>query len=87
MGDIPDSQAFVRYTSAAGGYSLEVPEGWARNGLGAAITFTSTLNRVEIQAARGAAAPTTASVRSGVLTTLSKTDTSLKVTMLITDCP
>jgi len=82
LGDIPDSQAFVRYTSAAGGYSLEVPEGWARNGLGAAITFTSKLNRVEIQTARGAAAPSTASVRSGVLTTLGKTDTSLNVTVL-----
>ncbi len=30
-GDIPDSQAFVRFTSPAGGYSLEVPEGWARS--------------------------------------------------------
>lgn len=84
LDDIPDSQAFVRFTSAAGGYSLEVPEGWARNGLGAAITFTSKLNRVEIQAARGSAAPTTASVRSGMLAALSKADPSFRVTALKT---
>ena len=29
-GDIPDDQVFVAYTSRAGGYSLKVPEGWAR---------------------------------------------------------
>ena len=29
-GDIPDTQAFVKYRSAAGGYELDVPEGWAR---------------------------------------------------------
>ncbi len=29
-GDIPDSQVFVRYTSASGGFALKVPEGWAR---------------------------------------------------------
>ena len=29
-GDIPDSQVFIEYTSAHGGYSLQVPEGWAR---------------------------------------------------------
>ena len=31
-GDIPDTQVFVEYRSAGGGYQLEVPEGWARRG-------------------------------------------------------
>ena len=29
-GDIPDNQAFVAYTPAGRGYSVKVPEGWAR---------------------------------------------------------
>jgi hypothetical protein len=27
-GDIPDTQVFVKYVSAAGGYEFEAPEGW-----------------------------------------------------------
>ena len=30
-GDIPDNQAFVPYTSSSGGYTISMPEGWARN--------------------------------------------------------
>ena len=82
LGDIPDSQAFVRYTSAAGGYSLEVPEGWARRTSANGVTFASKLNMVEIQAGKGSSVPTTASVRSGVLATLVKADPSVKVTAL-----
>ncbi len=41
-GDIPDTQAFVRY--AGPGYSVLVPEGWARSQRGSTITFTSSLN-------------------------------------------
>lgn len=82
LGDIPDSQAFVRYTSSAGGYSLEVPEGWARRSSASGVTFTSKLNQVEVQTGKGASAPTTASVRSGLLSTLSKVAPGLKVTAL-----
>ena len=80
LGDIPDSQAFVRYTSTAGGYSLEVPEGWARLTRPGVVTFTSKLNQVEVQSSRGSSAATTASVRLGVLATISKGDPSFKVT-------
>ena len=82
LGDIPDSQAFVRYTSAAGGYSLEVPEGWARRTSAGVVTFASKLNQVEIQTGNGSSVLTTASVRTGVLATLGKADPSFKVTAL-----
>jgi len=39
-GDIPDNQVFLKYASAAGGYSLKVPEGWARIEDGADVSFT-----------------------------------------------
>ncbi|WP_407542371.1 hypothetical protein Q0M94_22415 (plasmid) [Deinococcus radiomollis] len=82
LGDIPDSQAFVRFTSAAGGYSLEVPEGWSRRTSVSGVTFTSKLNQVDVQTVRGSAAPTVASVRSGVLATLGRANPGVKVTVL-----
>lgn len=50
-GDIPDNQAFVTFRPAAGGFSVKVPEGWARSTAGAATSFTDKLNRIEVQAA------------------------------------
>lgn len=81
VGDIPDAQAFVRYANPAGGYSLEVPEGWARGGTGAAVSFSSKLGQVEVGATPGGA-PSVASVRAGVLATLGQADPSLRVTLL-----
>jgi hypothetical protein len=42
-GDIPDTQAFVRYTSPAG-YSVLFPEGWSRTVQPSRVTFTSNFN-------------------------------------------
>src|ERR1700694_2356688 len=36
-GDIPDTQAFVKYSNAAGGYQVEVPAGWARTAAGRGV--------------------------------------------------
>ncbi len=63
-GDIPDTQAFVNYTSAAGGYSFDVPEGWARTENGASVSFISKLDGVSMDVAPVAAAPTAASART-----------------------
>ncbi|MDQ6926506.1 MAG: hypothetical protein M3154_09755 [Candidatus Eremiobacteraeota bacterium] len=41
-GDIPDTQAFV--TFAGRGYTVLVPEGWARTQRGSAVTFRSNAN-------------------------------------------
>jgi hypothetical protein len=46
-GDIPDTQAFVRYTGREG-YSVLVPEGWSRLVQGPATTFTSHYDGVRI---------------------------------------
>lgn len=63
-GDIPDNQAFVKYTSADGTYSLQVPEGWARTDNGSATTFTAHYNSIRIEATKMPAAPTAATARS-----------------------
>ncbi|PZR60506.1 MAG: hypothetical protein DLM53_12735 [Candidatus Eremiobacter antarcticus] len=38
-GDIPDKQAFVRYTSRRGHYAVDAPEGWSRTIAGASVEF------------------------------------------------
>lgn len=57
-GDIPDNQAFVSFTPPSGGFSVKVPEGWARTEAGRAVIFTDKLNSVRIEALDAAAAPT-----------------------------
>lgn len=48
-GDIPDNQAFVTYQSRAGGYSLSVPEGWARQESGANAGFADKLHQITVE--------------------------------------
>src|SRR5690349_231827 len=38
-GDIPDTQAFITYSSPQGHYNVEVPEGWARTEAGVDVRF------------------------------------------------
>jgi len=63
-GDIPDNQAFVRYRPKSGGYSVEVPEGWARTSSGGAVFFTDKLNSVRVEYAPASAAPTLSQARA-----------------------
>ena len=53
-GDIPDSQAFVRYASPDG-YSVLVPEGWSRTVRGSRAAFVSHFDGEQIDVYRGAA--------------------------------
>jgi hypothetical protein len=53
-GDIPDNQAYVAYRGS--GYSVKVPEGWARTTAAGAVTFTDKLNSVRIESQAAAAA-------------------------------
>lgn len=60
-GDIPDNQQFLTYTNRAGRYSISYPEGWARSGKGADVTFQDKSNTVTIKVSPGAR-PTPSSV-------------------------
>jgi hypothetical protein len=64
-GDIPDNQAFVAYSPPAGGYTVQVPEGWARTAADAAVTFTDKFNTINVELVAAPQAPTTASASSG----------------------
>ena len=47
-GDIPDSQSFVGFSSPAG-FSIKVPEGWARKDDGLKTTFSDKYNHILLQ--------------------------------------
>lgn len=70
-GDIPDNQAFV--TFRAPGFSVKVPEGWARSNTASTTSFTDKLNRIEVTPSRASTAPTTQSVTARVVPELSRT--------------
>lgn len=61
-GDIPDNQVYVRYAPPGAGYTVRVPEGWARTTTGGAVIFTDKLNAVRLEWGAASAAPTVASM-------------------------
>ena len=68
-GDIPDSQVFVTYRSSQG-YSIKVPEGWARSEQPGSVRFSDKYNAVRIDVSARAAASTVAEVRADLAATL-----------------
>jgi hypothetical protein len=63
-GDIPDNQAFVTFSPAAGGYEIKVPEGWSRTEDAKSVTFTDKYNSIHVEVMPSASAPTAASARA-----------------------
>jgi hypothetical protein len=63
-GDIPDNQAFVKYSASEGLYGVEVPEGWARTTSGPNVTFGDHFNSIRIAPAARSTAPTVATARA-----------------------
>ncbi|MFF4786915.1 hypothetical protein ACFY3E_37060 [Streptomyces griseorubiginosus] len=69
-GDISDNQAFVVYRPSGGsfaGFTVKVPEGWARTVQGSTTVFRDKLNIVKITAVSANSAPTTGSVTTKVV--------------------
>lgn len=68
-GDIPDNQVFVAYRPTGGftGFTVKVPEGWARTDKGGTTVFTDKLNSVTIATANASTAPTVTSVKNTVV--------------------
>ncbi len=60
-GDIPDSQVFIAYHSPLG-FSIEVPEGWARTDRGDGARFADKYNAIDVAVRPASGVPTTASV-------------------------
>jgi hypothetical protein len=72
-GDIPDNQAYVAYTPPGAGFSVKVPEGWARQASGGAVTFTDKLNSIRMETTSAPGPLSLARARSSEVPKLSKT--------------
>jgi len=78
-GDIPDTQAFVRYDSPLG-FSLKVPEGWARREQPDGVRFTDKYNSIEIVVGEATAAATAASAAKDQVAALEQTGKAVRIT-------
>ena len=76
---IPDSQAYERYESAAGGYAFDAPKGWSRNETPPAVAFTEGRKGVSVGFQERDAAPTAASVRDNEAKALESSGREVKV--------
>jgi hypothetical protein len=61
-GDIPDSQVFVAYASPLG-FSLKIPEGWARSNRPDGVRFADKYDSVDVSSLPASSAPTVETVR------------------------
>jgi hypothetical protein len=78
-GDIPDTQVFIDYV-APQGFTLKVPEGWARSDRTDGASFVDKLDGVVVSVSKAGAAPTTSSTKANYLPELEKTERAVKVT-------
>ncbi len=85
-GDIPDNQVFLGFRNRAAGYAMKVPEGWARQGNGAQVTFHDKNNIVRIVVATGGAV-TTSAARADVSRTAGATIVGSPQTMTLAGRP
>jgi hypothetical protein len=86
-GDIPDNQAYVAYSPPGSGFSVKVPEGWARTQAGGVTTFTDKLNTIKMSAKSGSC-PTPAALKArqpGKVTTVKRTAGTALVDTYVAD--
>ena len=76
-GDIPDSQAFIVYSGA--GFTMKVPEGWARHDSASGAGFNDKYNAIQISVADTSSAPTVASITANEVKQLEAMDRAVKV--------
>jgi hypothetical protein len=80
-GDIPDSQVFITYTSPLG-FSLKVPEGWARSDRADGAQFVDKYDSIDLSAITASSAPTVKTVRANEAVALVKTGRAVKITSI-----
>ncbi|MHB8233024.1 MAG: hypothetical protein ACYDHT_00055 [Solirubrobacteraceae bacterium] len=76
-GDIPDNQTFLSFNDAPAGYTIRYPEGWARQGSGADVTFHNRANAIRVVVATGPS-PTPSGAAAAVLA-LRRSDPTIHV--------
>ena len=82
-GDIPDNQAFVAFKSSLG-FSVKVPEGWARRELPGGVSFSDKYNELQVAVSPQASAPTLSSLKQNEVAALEKSLKAIRVTSVKT---
>lgn len=77
-GDIPDTQVFIDYTSPEG-FSLKVPEGWARSDRADGASFVDKLDGVVVSISKADAAPTVDSAKADYVAKLEAAGRAVQV--------
>ncbi|MGO4569144.1 hypothetical protein AB4Z52_29860 [Rhizobium sp. 2YAF20] len=77
-GDIPDTQVFIDYLSPLG-FTMKVPEGWARSDRADGASFVDKLDGVIVSVSKAASAPTVESVKSTAMSDLKTAERAVTV--------
>lgn len=77
-GDIPDNQAFITYQSPLG-FSIKVPEGWARRDAANGAAFNDKYNTIVLSFQNRAEPLTVASIKGSEIPALEKTEKAIRV--------
>ena len=77
-GDIPDNQVFVDYVSPLG-FSLKVPEGWARRDLPDGASFADKYGRITVTQTADPKMPTVDAVKESLTPELQKSQHAVTV--------
>src|SRR6202022_4568990 len=78
-GDIPDNQVFIGYSSPLG-FSLKVPEGWARQDLPDGAAFADKYGRIIVTETTAAPVGDAAAARQTLVPELEKSARAVTVT-------
>ena len=78
-GDIPDNQVFIDYISPLG-FSLKVPEGWARRDLPDGVSFADKYGRVTVTQTAAPKMPNVEEAKQTLAPDLEKNSRAVKVT-------
>jgi hypothetical protein len=78
-GDIPDNQVFIDYVSPLG-FSLKVPEGWARQDLGDGASFADKYGRITVTQTTAPKMPTVDAAKQTLVPDLEKSLHAVTVT-------
>ena len=80
-GDIPDTQVFIDYASPEG-FTMKVPEGWARTDRTDGASFIDKLDGVVLTVAQTDSAPTIETARKTYVPELEKAERAVKVSAI-----
>ena len=80
-GDIPDTQVFVPYGSPLG-FTIKVPEGWARKTGASSARFADKYNTVDIAISDQSTRPTITSLKEVQVPTLESTGRAVRVSQV-----